>query len=155
MNMQTLPSECFAGTDSRGRFTVIDLVRDGRGIWGGHTLDETRQEYADAELMPLDKAAERSESQWIGPIQEITRARFWEMLEVLPPMRWKHGDGWQTFYMSEFTSGNVTQHCVQIGYDGKGARYFAKEDRASVTPAELVAAARAFIAANPSPTVQE
>lgn len=155
MATQTETDECFAGTDSRGRFTVIDLVSGERGFWGGKTLDETRAEYPDAERMALDVAARRSDEQYIHPVQEITRERFWYFLEVLPPCRWKHGDGWQTFFMSEFTSGNITQHCAQIGHDGEGARYFAKEDRASLQPADLVAACREFIAAHPEPTVTE
>lgn len=156
MNTQDLPDECFAGTTTSGRYTIIDFVRpDGRGFWGGKTLEETRLEYHDAERMSFDAADKRRDEQYIAPVQEITRERFWYFLEVLPPRRWKHGEGWQTFFMSEFTSGDVTQHCAQIGRDGYGARYFAKEDRASLTPAELVAACREFIAAHPEPTVKE
>ena len=156
MNTQDLPDECFAGTTTSGRYTIIDFVRpDGRGFWGGKTLAETRLEYHDAERMSFDAADKRRDEQYITPVEEITRDRYWYFLEVLPPCRWKQGDGWQTFFMSEFTSGNITQHCAQIGRDGYGARYFAKEDRASPTPAELVAACREFMAANPESTVKE
>lgn len=154
MTTQTLPDECFAGTDKWGRFTVINLVRDGRGIYGGRTLDETRQEYPDAELMPFDAAVERAESQWIGPVQEITRARYWEMLEVLPPVRWKHFADAETFYMSEFTSGRVTEHFCRIGREDD-ARYFCKADRFTLKPLDLIVACRNFIAAHPARTVQE
>ena len=147
-------TNCVAYTDERG-FHVLDILRaDGLTQCFGRTLDDVRAMHPTAEVMPLDEAATRSESQWIGPVQEITRARYWDMLECLPPMRWKHFPDAETFYMSEFTSGNVTEHFCRIGHD-PDARYFCKADRFTLPALDLLLLCRAFVSKNPTRTVQE
>lgn len=47
----------------------------------------------------------------------ITRERFWEMLEVLPPCRWERHHHAETFHVSELLSGNIAAHFVRLGSD--------------------------------------
>jgi hypothetical protein len=66
------------------------------------------------------KTAEREVMLGDAPV-EITRAKFWEMLEVLPPLKWEDRGGFESFLMSEFTSGPYTQQYVR-----RGDRYYCK-----------------------------
>lgn len=45
----------------------------------------------------------------------ITRGTWWYMLEVLPPMHWRHHRGAEMFQMSEMMTGNVTSTMVRVG----------------------------------------
>jgi hypothetical protein len=45
----------------------------------------------------------------------ITRERWWEMLECLPPCAWVRGSGSESFYVSELLSGDIAAHFVRIG----------------------------------------
>lgn len=46
---------------------------------------------------------------------EITKDRFWEMLEVLPPKRWRTHKGVEMFAISEFTTGALTGFFARLG----------------------------------------
>ena len=48
------------------------------------------------------------------PVKEITKERFWEMLEVLPPGGWVRGT-LETFYMIERQHGNITRQFGRLG----------------------------------------
>ena len=85
------------------------------------------------------------------PIREITEARYWEMLEVLPPCKWRHSAGGESFHVSEYMSGNFVNWFVCIGKSNYGGRYFAIDDVDTLTPAELTRRAREYIAAHPEP----
>lgn len=67
-------------------------------------------------------AYEKLEQDYLSkPLERITKERFQEMLEILPPMRWKNDNGIETFMMCEFTIGDVTQQYAHRGND-----YFCK-----------------------------
>jgi hypothetical protein len=55
------------------------------------------------------------------PPEEITREKFFEMLEVLPPKRWVNTGSFESFLMSEHWSGNYTHQ-----YARRGNRYYSK-----------------------------
>jgi hypothetical protein len=59
------------------------------------------------------------------PEAEITEEKFRYYLEVLPPLKWTSTESFESFLMSEFTSGSYTQQTVRRGF-GENARYFAK-----------------------------
>jgi hypothetical protein len=80
-----------------------------------------------------------------GPV-EITRERWWEMLECLPPCRWIRRAGVELFFVSERLSGDIVAHFVQIG-----ERFFEIQDVSTKPPAELVAACRALIEKEAAP----
>lgn len=48
------------------------------------------------------------------PAKVITSERFFDMLEILPPCNWKRGSI-ESFYMSEFTTGTITQQFAKMG----------------------------------------
>lgn len=74
----------------------------------------------DAELDRL--VAEHNWTTYLNqPVQEITRETFWEMLEVLPPMNWVGGDGFERFNMVERMTGSITSQYARLG-----DRYFTK-----------------------------
>lgn len=78
---------CFASFE---RGTVIDLAQNGRGIYGGKTLEECRAEYPDAAEMTLEAFCEWKGAQQDAPVEwePTTEDRYHEMLEVLPPIVW-------------------------------------------------------------------
>lgn len=55
----------------------------------------------------------------------VTKEKFYEMLDILPPMNWCTIDGIEMFCMSEFTSGVYTS---QYAKDGLGNYYCATVD---------------------------
>jgi hypothetical protein len=79
-------TRCFA---SRARQTIIDIVHPVTGltVCYGKTLDDTRQEYTDAEEMSIGEFCSWKSEQQRTPItwSPTTEARFNEMLGCLPP----------------------------------------------------------------------
>lgn len=66
--------------------------------------------------MTYDEYRAKERAFWLGdaPV-EITRERFIQALEVLPPLRWIQEPGYNSFLMSEFMSGNYTNQYVRYG----------------------------------------
>ena len=52
-----------------------------------------------------------------GKAQEITKERFWEMLEVLPPEKWTNWSTNESFRLSECLSGTLYSFFVRV-HDG-------------------------------------
>lgn len=65
---------------------------------------------------------------------EVSEARWWEMLEVMPPSKWKGSNGSQSFHVCEYLSGNFVSWFVKIG-----PRYFELQDVDSLAHEQLVA----------------
>lgn len=78
-----------------------------------------------SEAMPQIEAA--AEAKFVTPWKEITQERWDEMLEVLPPQKWKTVRGVEIFQMSERTFGNITGHFARVG-----DRCFERECRMTV-----------------------
>lgn len=102
-------------TDDRAPCTIDTIGPDGRGKFGGRTLDEIRKEYPTAIECSIDTAIERDQDYWRTDPIEITEADYWEMLEILPPVSWVQRHGSESFKMSERTSGSITGIYCQIG----------------------------------------
>jgi hypothetical protein len=76
------------------------------------------------------------------PPQEITRERFWEMLEVLPPRKWQGmGTAFESFHVSERLSGDVVSWFVRIG-----DRYFQVDQESTLPRHALETMVRAELA---------
>jgi hypothetical protein len=61
------------------------------------------------------------------PAVEITREKFHQMLEVLPPAAWKSDFEFETFLIGEAFSVPFYHQCVRVGRESNGtARYFQK-----------------------------
>lgn len=87
------------------------------------TLEEMREEYPGVELVNLEEFVEKAEQAAITDPVEITKEQFDYALEVLPPYGWECGET-ESFYMSEFVTGNITTHYVRLY-----KRFFSFNDR--------------------------
>lgn len=64
-----------------------------------------------AQLMTVAEFEAAQRDQILGEgnkLQLVTRAEFWDKLEVLPPEKWVREDGFETFCMSEHLTGSFT-----------------------------------------------
>lgn len=123
---------CFANPANRHQ--TIDTIIDGKGTYSGETLEEVRLRYPDVVVMSFDEAYKRYENSFAEqPPEEITEKEFWYFLEVLPPCSWTRQHDSESFYMSEFTCGDVTLHLVRIG-----TRYFKAQDHVMKNHADRV-----------------
>jgi hypothetical protein len=57
------------------------------------------------------------------PLKKITAAKFWEMLECLPPLKWCTIDNVEMFCISEMWTGSYT---AQYAYDKSTDKYYCK-----------------------------
>lgn len=125
-----------------GKPGIIDVavMRDGAhvGQYSGETLDQIAVRYPGAALGELGPVTEFSENCFRSPPVEITQERFIEMLEVLPPVGWKHDGTGQSFKLSERTSGNITAIFAEIG-----GKYFELSDSIFTPHAKIMAACKA------------
>lgn len=123
---------------SAAKRCVIDgMSADGRGVYGRETLEEMRARYPDVEIVPIDTAIERIDAAFRSPPVEITEERFWEMLEVLPPLSWIQRPGTESFKLEEFTCGKITQIFCRIG-----ERYFELSDNVTLPHDVIVSRCR-------------
>jgi hypothetical protein len=120
-----------------GRPGIIDLAieRDGlmRGGYSGETLEEMSKRHPGVQIGKLGQVAAASDDMFRHPPQPITKARFVEMLEVLPPEDWHCGDGAESFKLSERTSGSITAIFCRVGN-----RYFEMQDSFTLSHNEIV-----------------
>ena len=125
-----------------GKPGIIDAINPdtGLGLYGKHTLAETRVEYPGAEIGDFDTVVNQQDAYWRKPPVEITRERFWEMLEVLPPEDWRSNGDHETFKLMEYTSGNITAIFCRIG-----ERYWEMQDSVFLSSAQIVEKCRALI----------
>jgi len=85
-----------------------------------------------------------------GPVA-VSRERYWEMLEILPPVGFTNRGEEETFKMSERTAGNITAIFARIG-----DRHFEMADSLFMKHADIIAAVRgaeAFKTPDPTLTV--
>lgn len=69
---------------------------------------------------------------YLKPFKEITEEQYYESLECLPPQKWETVDGVNIFRMSEYLTGNITDHLVS--YNGK---YYSANRRTSTPYSEI------------------
>lgn len=82
-------------------------------------LDEIRKRYPTAELRDFAEVCREIEAldraHDCHPPKEITKERFWEKLEVLPPVDWQRRGSHESFKIMERLCGNLTTICVRVG----------------------------------------
>lgn len=90
--------------------SIIDVVNPetGRSSIYGHTLEQVQERDPGAVVMLLDDFMEAKAKEQNAPLKwrRISRARYWEMLEVLPPAAWSSG---------AFLVGEPTDYCAKTG----------------------------------------
>jgi hypothetical protein len=86
-------------------------------------LVEEAEAAGDDTLLPVlvtyDAAAVFDRERYCKPPVEIDEARWWDMLEVLPPIQWTNRGSAESFFMSERLTGELRACFVKIG-----KRYF-------------------------------
>lgn len=125
---------------SNAAHRTIDLVgADGKGLYGKETLDQVKIRYPDAEMISIDEAITRTDAAFRHPPTRVTRERYLQMLEVLPPVDWRGiGSTAESFKLSERTCGNITAIFCRIGES-----YWELQDDITLPHAEIVARVRA------------
>jgi len=124
------------------------LKEDGRCYFSGETMEETRAKghiSAAAVVLPWAEAerkhSEADRARHCTGAEPITAERFDEMLNCLPPERWTHGAGSESFRMSERLVGPIASFFLRIG----DLFWQINEDQ-STTHDELLKIARSEIA---------
>lgn len=89
-------------------------------MFTGKTVEEMQQGSDDAlELMPFVEALELAEAasraRYCRGPERISKERYEEMLNVLPPENWQRGVGFSCFRLSERLSGAIASFFVRIG----------------------------------------
>ncbi|HEY9646855.1 MAG TPA: hypothetical protein V6C88_10815 [Chroococcidiopsis sp.] len=122
----------------RGQTRLITLLKDGLCIFCGETLEALMIEHPEAEVMPFSEALEFIEQahqeQTRQAPKRIDRARFDEMLNVLPPMKWRSDSGSESFMLSEATSSHYHLILCRIG-----ANYYQLTDSRLLNHQQIVA----------------
>lgn len=136
----------FADRKKPYAYSVAEQCSDGvyRSQITGKTLEEVQKEHPDAEMIGMDDFVEITEKMATTDPTEIDENRYWYLLEVLPPCSWQRCGSSESFYMSEFTSGRVTNHVVRIG-----KRYFNFEAPVMQNHSERVAKVMAWLESQP------
>lgn len=122
-----------------GKPGIIDVAIERNGVltgaYSGEALDQIQLRYPGAEIGRANAIHEATEAMYRHGPTEITEARFTDMLEVLPPLRWKRTSDAEVFFLSEHTYGSITSIYARLG-----DRYFEMSDSIS-TDHDLVIAA--------------
>ena len=73
----------------------------------------------------------------VNPLTEITEARYFEMLEMLPPLRWEHAEGVERFLMCEMLDGTITEQFARQNGRFWSRRADARDRETWITGAEI------------------
>lgn len=97
--------------------SAIDVVNPetGRGVYSGKTLDEFIFEYGDVSIVDDEVAVQHDRNRRITEPVEITEERFMEMLEVLPPAKWRRSASAESFHIIERITHDIVDWFVRIG----------------------------------------
>jgi hypothetical protein len=110
--------------------SAIDVVHPetGLGVYSGKSLDDFRVEYPDVSIVDDEVAVQHNRNRHISEPVEITEERFHEMLDVLPPSKWRRSASAESFHICERITYDIVDWFVRIG-----DRYytFADTDRLS------------------------
>jgi hypothetical protein len=112
--------------EERGEYT---------GMYSHENLEDIGKRYANVQMGEWDEVYQKMQDAYRHPPTEITKERFWDMLECLPPVSWVRGDNdSESFKMSERTIGNLTGVFVR-----RGKRYFELTEDITKPHAEIMA----------------
>ena len=114
---------------------AIMIRSDGEyvGKFSGETLEEIQHRYSDVIVMSFQEYNSTRERMMRSDPVEITREQYMSALGALPPMRWGTALGVESFRLSEFYSGHMTNIFARCG-----GRYWQFMDDAYM-PAEEIA----------------
>ena len=118
----------FCGTRENGGIALIDVATlnisgEWVGAYGGRTLEQTREEYADACVVTLEEYGTMQDAQYRRAVSEITADEYDYALCVLPPEGWTRDERGASFKCSGRSAGSITNI-----YAAVGGRYYALAD---------------------------
>lgn len=130
--------------------SMIDVARvNDKGetvtYFHGETLAELRERYPTAELISIEEFDRLKEAALRTEPEPTTEEAFMEMLEVLPPLGYRHTTDGESFKMIERYSGRMTNIYARIG-----RTYWVFMDRDSLPHDEIVAKVRAVMEKTPA-----
>lgn len=108
-------------------YTFLELSKDNTVITMFHESIESivatmqrSEEYIDIQILgyaeyAVIESAATAEHYKVGIPKQISKARFWEMLEVLPPEKWERFNGAEAFRMMEALSEDLHSYFLRIG----------------------------------------
>jgi hypothetical protein len=107
-----------------GSAGILDAVTDdGRGVYGGQSLEEIRADHPSAVVLDFDQAIEEidkvNRARFLTPPVEISMEHYDVDMGVFPPEAFTTGKGWGGFRFMEYTCERWTAHYCHIG-----KRYF-------------------------------
>lgn len=121
-----------------GKLGIVDMAIERDGILVAQISKETIEElairYPGVVVDTMDEAIKRRNNAMRSPPEEITKERFFQMLEILPPMGWINRGITESFKMCEFTCGSITGIYVRIE-----DQYFHLSDIFSLSHEEIIA----------------
>ena len=145
-------SECKEVWYVPGALHVVDMIDPETGLtWcNGRDEAEVLSIHPEAKRTSLEDASKQisvaEAFRYVKGVSEIRRSDYWYALEVLPPMGWKTARGVESFKMSEWTCGTITQIFAQCG-----PRYFTLANRFTLSADEIAGMVADYIAAHPEP----
>ena len=115
---------------SEDQMSLLTVVTDDfKCIYSG-------KQYKKSDCIPFSEALkiiEKTENErLVKPWKKTTKEHFWEMLEVLPPLKWGQYNNVEMFAMSEFLTSDLTSHYAK--YKNK---YYVALRRIGVPAAKL------------------
>lgn len=124
---------------------VIDTIgENGLSSVYQESPEEIRRRYPRAEIWNFDEAWKEVEriqyETYISAPKEITEERWYDMLDILPPMQWRKGCDTETFLLRETLTLDLHLIFCRIG-----ARYFEMTDRRSLSHEQIVDACKTLL----------
>ena len=119
MSLTDLTHCFFVAANGRhpSRPTMVDMIHPdtGKGVYGGRTLEEVREEYPNAEEMHIDKATALTNDFYRTPPMRTTKQAWQDALDVLPPRNYVVQGSTASFKMSEMLCGDITRVYCRLG----------------------------------------
>ena len=121
-----------------GQMNLITFLVDGHCHISGATIEEVQARYPEAIEMDYDAASDLIDqaiaAKYLTGPEEITEAKFIEMLGVLPPEKWFNDGSSESFMLAELLVGNIGTFYARIG-----KRYYSVNAPSRTEHAEIIA----------------
>lgn len=105
---------------------LLDIISGGKDTEGYYQrqYEDRKKQLNKYVAMTYDEFKKQERERLLSlPLHEITEERFYEMLNVLPPIKWTRRDNVEMFCMSEMFTGTYTD---QYAHDHNTGKYFCK-----------------------------
>lgn len=117
MSIQYLVYEPMAWTKS-----IYTILVEGKCRWSGKTVETVQAEKPNDTLVVVDEPEfEKRYAAYIDSMRTnpkpITKSRWWEALEVLPPCRWTRFGTTEVFHVSERLTDDLVDWYIKKGND--------------------------------------